>query len=195
MTPLTSGEAHGTLTPVSTQKVLVRVRSRETFAVQARSGFIPARFFMGGRIGGLRPAGSARVPRSSNPVLPAHPFRSGWSGSSKEPLTMSDHASGDATPRANPDTPQYDPASGLGYFLCEDDHLDLQMLASALMALSALTEPSPEDIGVDVDPGQLAPLFFTLGRTAERLAQGLTFAIWPPEATPAPAPASQGSTH
>ena len=183
MNLLTTAKARGTLTPVSTQTVLMRVSSRKTFADQARSGDFPARFSMVGRIGGLRPAGSARVLRSTNPVLPGHPFSSGRPGSFKGPLTMSDTASGDATPRA-----KFDPATEIGYYLSEDSHLDLQQLVSAIYAVGVLTSTPDGEVGADIEPHQLAPLFFTLARAGERIIEDLVDSF-PAHPTPRRAPA------
>ena len=93
---------------------------------------------------------------------------------------MSDKASGDATPRAT-----FDPSTEIGYYLSEDTHLDLQMLASALYALGTLTTTPDGEVGADIEPHQLAPLFFTLARTGERIIEDLVDSFPAPRRAPA----------
>ena len=183
MNLLTFGEAPGTPAPVSTQTVLMRSEIRETLADQARSGIFPARFSMVGCVGGLRPAGSARVLRYFSPALPGHLPEIGWSGLSKGPLTMSEPASGDATPRAT-----FDPSAEIGYYLSEDSHLDLQQLVSAIYAVGVLTSTPLSEVGADIEAHQIAPLFFTLARAGERIIEDLVDSF-PAHPTPRRAPA------
>ena len=183
MNLLTTAKARGTPAPVSTQTVLMRFCIREDFADQARSGFIPGALFYGRVRRGLRPAGSARSSGMQTGVT-RPPVLHLAVGSIERTLTMSDTASGDATPRA-----KFDPATEIGYYLSEDTHLDLQMLASALYALGTLTTTPLSEVGADIEPHQLAPLFFTLARAGERIIEDLVDSF-PAHPTPRRAPAA-----
>ena len=165
--PLTFGKAHGTPAPVSTQTVLVRFGSRVVTADKARSGNIPGVLFYGRVRRGLRPAGTA-VSTGLPTGVTRPPIWKLWVGSKQRTLTMSDKASGDATPRAT-----FDPSTEIGYYLSQDSHLDLQQLVSAIYATGVMATTPTGEVGADIELHQLAPLFFTLARAGERIIEDL----------------------
>ena len=180
MNLLTFGEAPGTPAPVSTQTVLVRIESRREFRRSGALRVQPRRVFLwSGASGAAKPAVFREGPRSFNRRSPATRLKADGRVH-KGTLTMSDKASGDATPRAT-----FDPSTKIGYYLSQDSHLDLQQLVSAIYAAGVMATTPTGEVGADIELHQLAPLFFTLARAGERIIEDLVDSFPAPRRAPA----------
>lgn len=76
---------------------------------------------------------------------------------------MSIHASGAATAR------HFNPANDTHYALSESAQLELKMLFDAMEAIWQVMDTPPGELGAEIQPDHIAPIFATFARHGQRI--------------------------
>lgn len=80
---------------------------------------------------------------------------------------MSDAAFGENVTRL------FDPLKETHHAMSEDAKLELAYLFGALEAIGTVMDTPPGEAGSEIDPAQIAPIFFTFARHGQRLMEDM----------------------